>query len=692
MLTTVDAFLQRIAKRLIGEFDTLPESQRVVTLADIFVILTLAPFVVIALIWLIVVTDLNKLGSYAVVSLISVVLMLVFERLTFVLTLEVRRNVPASVSGTMGNLVGVALSLLVGESALWVVVIIALIAYVRDLLIIQRLPEQLPFGFHPYQRIGALRQLVNNTASVLPMLLSIVFYRASGGLFPLPDLRFETLLRGLLMVFSSALLIIPLFLPYFWYLRSSTYFTSASSMTILFLIASLLPFVVDPFGILLAGLYAIHGWPAYLFLLIGILLVALMAYNLSQQTQRSQQRSRELERLEQLGRALIQAPPDGSTLPVLLNEYIPGMFTSGKLEVWLYPDKLLVNHPEDVKAIGGEAMNWLRTQPETRVIDVDALLPWSGQKTILPMNLVPILEVDSQLPLGGVFYSQRFQVNPGKRLRELLPAMESLASQIASELHSAKLYTNTIANQRMLQEVALAGRIQATFLPNSVPVVPGWELMVGLEPARQTSGDFYDLFELPNHKLGMVVADVADKGMGAALYMALSRTLIRTFAVQYPDSPAQALTAANLRILSDTNAELFVTVFYAVLDPLTGTLTYCSAGHNPAFLLNRDDGGRMVQSLSRTGIPLGMFETVSWRETTVGLRPHDVLIIYTDGLTEAQTAEQDLYGEERLRKVAREHVDCSAEEIHAALLADVHQYMGDAAQFDDITLMVLVKE
>jgi serine phosphatase RsbU (regulator of sigma subunit) len=259
-------------------------------------------------------------------------------------------------------------------------------------------------------------------------------------------------------------------------------------------------------------------------------------------------------------------------------------------------------------------------------------------------------------------------------------------------MHSAKLYTSTIANQRMMQEVALAGRIQATFLPNTFPVVPGWELMVGLEPARQTSGDFYDLFELPNGKLGMVVADVADKGMGAALYMALSRTLIRTFAVQYPDSPAQALTAANNRILSDTNAELFVTVFYAVLDPLTGMLTYCSAGHNPAYLLNRDDGGRLIQPLARTGIPLGMFETATWRETTVGLRPHDVLIIYTDGLTEAQTADQNLYGEERLSAIARANLNCSAEELHTAILTDVHQFMGDTALFDDITLMVLVRQ
>ncbi len=224
-----------------------------------------------------------------------------------------------------------------------------------------------------------------------------------------------------------------------------------------------------------------------------------------------------------------------------------------------------------------------------------------------------------------------------------------------------------------------------------LPVTPGWQLAVTLEPARQTSGDFFDVIPLPNRRVGLLIADVADKGMGAALYMALSRTLIRTYAAEHHTRPDFALRVANNRILTDAHADLFVTAFYGVLDPLTGTLTYCNAGHNPPFLMRARNGGD-VQALTRTGLPLGLFQGETWEQRAVQLEVGDVLVLYTDGVTEAQDGRHEFFGPERLLETLRAHQQGSAQQIQAALVHAIHAFVGDAPQYDDIALMVLVRE
>jgi PAS domain S-box-containing protein len=250
--------------------------------------------------------------------------------------------------------------------------------------------------------------------------------------------------------------------------------------------------------------------------------------------------------------------------------------------------------------------------------------------------------------------------------------------------------TQALAHQRIEQELALAWQIQVSFLPDHVPDVPGWQLEATLVPARQTSGDFYDLIPLPNARLGVLIADVAGKGMGAALYMAVSRTLIRTYAVEFHSQPDFAFRAANRRILTDTHTDLFVTAFYGILDPERGTFTYCNAGHNPPYLVRAQDEGA-VQSLTRTGLPLGVLERTSWEQRIVQIAPGDLLILYTDGITDAEDDAGRFFGQERLRAVAQANRRRSAQEVQSALLAEVHEFIGDAPQFDDIALIVLVR-
>ncbi len=246
------------------------------------------------------------------------------------------------------------------------------------------------------------------------------------------------------------------------------------------------------------------------------------------------------------------------------------------------------------------------------------------------------------------------------------------------------------AHQEVEQELAVAGQIQASFLPHDLPRIPGWQIAVALDPAKQTSGDFYDVIPLPEGKIGIVVADVADKGTGAALFMALSRTLIRTFALEHADRPAQVLEAANRRILADAQSGLFVTTFYGVIDPETGSLAYCNAGHNPPYLIRA--GAADVATLCRTGMPLGVLDDAEWQCGTEHLGPGDTLVIYSDGLTEAHDENYALYEAERLLETAQAHAGNQAIEVRDALISAVNAFRGTAPQSDDMTVVVVFRE
>jgi serine phosphatase RsbU (regulator of sigma subunit) len=251
------------------------------------------------------------------------------------------------------------------------------------------------------------------------------------------------------------------------------------------------------------------------------------------------------------------------------------------------------------------------------------------------------------------------------------------------------------ANQRMARELDLAGEVQANFLPRALPQLPGWQLAATLEPARETSGDFYDLFLLPNGHLGLVVADVAGKGAGAALVMAMACSLIRIYAAEHAGQPALTLDACNRRILADNRSALFVTVFYGILDPESGDLRYCNAGHNPPYLLPRgaDRGsGVPLRALHPTALALGIVEDWSWEGDTVRLDPGQALLIYSDGVTEAQNPGRGFFGTDRLLTLARENAGCSAREIQNAVLSAVHAFSGKAPRSDDITLLVITRE
>ena len=248
-----------------------------------------------------------------------------------------------------------------------------------------------------------------------------------------------------------------------------------------------------------------------------------------------------------------------------------------------------------------------------------------------------------------------------------------------------------IEHRKVTQEMAEAGRIQTTFIPIHSPIIPGYDISSKLLPARETSGDFYDFIDLDDGKLAIVIADVGDKGAGAALYMALSRTLIRTYVGERKLEPKEVLHNVNRRILSDTHQGIFLTAFLGILDPNLNTFTYVNAGHNPPFIVSKKDAGYSLIKLEKTGTLVGLFEEITWEERKIQINPGEVLILYTDGITEAQNNSGQFFGNERLSIILKESFSTLAESYRDAIFDRVQKFIGSAPRLDDITLIVIAK-
>jgi sigma-B regulation protein RsbU (phosphoserine phosphatase) len=199
-------------------------------------------------------------------------------------------------------------------------------------------------------------------------------------------------------------------------------------------------------------------------------------------------------------------------------------------------------------------------------------------------------------------------------------------------------------------------------------------------------GDFNDVIELPDHKLGIFIADVADKGMPAALFMALTRTLMRA-AVLESDSPADALRRVNNLLLPDTRQGMFVTAVYGVFDPVSREFTYVNAGHNPPIWF--DSSASTIRKLTRTGIALGVTGQPNMSQKTIRLETDDSILLYTDGLSEAFSPQEELFGEARLMDVLRAAHAESAEGILAAVEERLNEFVDSAPLADDLTMIAV---
>ena len=313
------------------------------------------------------------------------------------------------------------------------------------------------------------------------------------------------------------------------------------------------------------------------------------------------------------------------------------------------------------------------------------------RSSIVSLRLCSILCVPLSIKantFGVVYVDNRLQ--SGIFTQDDLELLSAIASNAAIAIENARLYLVAVEKGRMERELQIAHQMQISLLPKEIPQPPGWKFSAYWQPARQVAGDYYDFIPIDDRHLGLVIADVADKGVPASFFMAISRTILHACTREY-HSPLDIITAANRLISAESTSGYFITLFFAQLDLLSGELNYVNAGHPPPMIHH----GLQTQSLEllmRTGIPLGIDESWSYEQRQVILNPGSFLVCYTDGITEAMNARQEEFRYERLQKVIVDHASASGEGMVAAIQHSVADWVGITEQHDDITLLLAYRD
>jgi serine phosphatase RsbU (regulator of sigma subunit)/anti-sigma regulatory factor (Ser/Thr protein kinase) len=323
----------------------------------------------------------------------------------------------------------------------------------------------------------------------------------------------------------------------------------------------------------------------------------------------------------------------------------------------------------------------------TGAVDISALqldspalegLREAGIKLVVP--LVSQGELIGLLNLGPRRSEQEYSADDRKLLNDL-------AGHAAPAVRVAQLVREQEAEvrqrERIEQELRVAQLIQQQFLPQELPDLPGWQVGAYYGPAREVGGDFYDFIRLPDDQVGIVVGDVTDKGVPAALVMATTHSILRAEAPRLI-APSAVLTRANELLVDEMPAHMFVTCLYAVLNPATGRLRYANAGHNVPYVST--EAG--VTELRATGMPLGLLPGMEYEEKEATLAPGEIVLLHSDGLAEAHNTDREMFGFPRVAALTGEASD--GEVLIDRLLKELQEFTGPGLeQEDDITLVTL---
>ena len=309
---------------------------------------------------------------------------------------------------------------------------------------------------------------------------------------------------------------------------------------------------------------------------------------------------------------------------------------------------------------------------EKQVAEGDTVVTKFRQSSVDQGEFMGIPPTGEEITGEGIYIHR---ISEGKITEEWsisdpLPVLEYLAQEIRER-------------ERVEQELQVARTIQQASLPKEVPTLEGWRIVPHYQPAREVGGDFYDFFELDDGQLGLVVGDATSKGVPAALVMSSARSMLRAVA-QTSNSPGEVLRRANDPLVADIPTNMFVTCFYAILEPESGRLSYANAGHDLPYVRHGSD----AEELRARGMPLGLMPGMNYEEKEIILQVGQSVLFYSDGLVEAHDPTGEMFGFPRLRELVAEHGE--ERSLGEVLLKELYSFVGEGwEQEDDITLLTL---
>lgn len=349
---------------------------------------------------------------------------------------------------------------------------------------------------------------------------------------------------------------------------------------------------------------------------------------------------------------------------------------------------------------GVEGLNVLHDHPDIDIILCDINMPeMDGLEMLAKVNEMqnPALRV-IMVSAYGDMENIRLAMNDGAfdfatkpiDMDDLERTVEKAIKQIDFVHESQKEHKKL---EGLEKDLAAANQIQQFILPREFPPFPDisdkLDISASMEAAKDIGGDFYDFFRIDDDHIALVIGDVCGKGIPAALFMAVSRTIIRSVGTQF-EHVGECITNANRLLASSSVQYMFVTVFYAIYNIKTGLLTYCNGGHNPPCLLRAN--GTTEQLPMSDNLIVGAIKGIEFKEHTLQLEHGDTLVMFTDGVTESMNSAHKMFGDERLDQILREQADKSCQQIIDSVKAGLSDFVGDEEQSDDITMLVLKRK
>ena len=324
--------------------------------------------------------------------------------------------------------------------------------------------------------------------------------------------------------------------------------------------------------------------------------------------------------------------------------------------------------PEDIKRFQGEyhsAFSDFHISIEDQIAEGDKVVSHYTIRGIHQGDFRDMAPTGKEIEIKGVTI---FRFSPEGKVVETWDSYDQLS----------------LMRQSTEQELRVARSIQRASLPEEVPTLEGWQISPYYRPAREVGGDFYDFIDLDDERLGIVLGDATGKGVPAALMMASTRSMLRAVAQASNYSPADILGRVNDSLVADIPPNMFVTCFYAILDPKSASLSYANAGHDLPYVRRGGD----CEELRARGMPLGLMPGMNYEEKEIALDAGEVAFFYTDGLVEAHAPDGEMFGFPRLRALIAEHAE--KESLADALLGEFYSFVGEGwEQEDDITLLTL---